>query len=499
MATPDSQQAIQTILATRNIPTAIDYTPVERGAAVKREAAGKQMEKMENLIALTAMGLPPQMQGDLTSNVNLLLQDVKDGKVNVDDIDFTTRMYQIRAKAKTYETQWGKLKDSLAVDPDTGRKKSLITFDERGNPVDKIGDLEAGVLTLNKYDPNINTQDFVAELDGLAANALYPIPFSTDNVLKDSKSFFDLKADKYVSTTRLGSGKDRETKVSMLKPGEYTSFVGTLIDSNRASLANMYAQERANGTIDPEKMSFNDYAYMKISSIVPQRKTDQDITSTQYTPFEVSNQSTLGAALANRQLEGGFVPDETNIGGIPYVAPSKTGASPTVPKDINNYWRSAGLSFADPKTGETVWQYTVQGQDLNTNNKTTASEFRNVTISAPPGVKEKTIKVTTVDGDVVDVSPKNIVIDNKGRGVLVGVSQSKQTETEGVGDVRETKVEKSLLKEHVIKMTPALIKRINSTYGTDILQGAQAPAEQPAQPTTDVQSLREKYGYAKKM
>jgi len=25
-------------------------------------------------------------------------------------------------------------------------------------------------------------------------------------------------------------------------------------------------------------------------------------------------------------------------------------------------------------------------------------------------------------------------------------------------------------------MTPSLIKRINSTYGTDILQGAQAPA-----------------------
>jgi hypothetical protein len=483
MATPDSQQAIQTILATRNTPTAIDYTPIERGAAVKREAAGKQMEKMNALIALTAQELPAQMQGDLTSNVNLLLQDVKDGKLKPDDIDFTTRMYQLTAKAGTYKANWERMKGSLAVDPTTGRKKSLITFDERGNPVDKIGDLEAGLLTLNKYDPNINTQDFVAELDGLATNALYPIPFSTDNVLKDSKSYFDLNADKLASTARLGVGKDRETTVSMLTPGDYTTYVGTLIDANRASLAAMYAQDRANGKVDPEKMPFDDYAYMKISTIVPQRRTEQKITSTQYSPFEVSMQSALGAGMGQRQLEGGFVADETPIGNIPYVAPTTPGKSPTVPKDVNNYWRSAGLSFADPKTGETVWRYTVQGQDLNTQEKTTAGQFKNVTISAPPGVKEKTLKVTTVDGEVVDVSPKNIVVDKNGRGVLVGVSQAKVTEKGAVGKSKdgadfvptEATRESAVLKEHVIKMTPALIKRVNSTFGTDILQDNNDP------------------------
>ncbi len=484
MATPDSQQAIQTILATRNTPTAIDYTPIERGAAVKRESAGKQMEKMNTLIALTAQELPAQMQGDLTSGVNTLLKDVKDGKLKPDDIDFTTRMYQLSAKAGTYKTNWERMKGSLAVDPTTGRKKSLITFDERGNPVDKIGDLEAGLLTLNKYDPNINTQDFVAELDGLAAKALYPIPFSTEEVLKDGKSYFDLNADKTARTARLGIGKDVETTVSTLTPGEYTTFVGTVIDSKRASLANMYAQDRANGKVDPEKTSFDDYAYMTISSIIPQRKSEQKITSTQYSPFEQSMQATLGAGMGQRQLEGGFIADETPIGNIPYVAPTTPGKSPTVPKDVNNYWRSAGLSFANPKTGETVWRYTVQGQDLNTQEKTTAGQFKNVTISAPPGVKEKTLKVTTVDGEVVDVSPKNIVVDKNGRGVLVGVSQAKVTEKGAVGKSKdgadfvptEATRESAVLKEHVIKMTPALIKRVNSTFGTDILQGAQAPA-----------------------
>jgi hypothetical protein len=477
MATPDSQQAIQTILATRNTPTAIDYTPIERGAAVKRESAGKQMEKMNTLIALTAQELPAQMQGDLTSGVNTLLKDVKDGKLKPDDIDFTTRMYQLSAKAGTYKTNWERMKGSLAVDPTTGRKKSLITFDERGNPVDKIGDLEAGLLTLNKYDPNINTQDFVAELDGLAAKALYPIPFSTEEVLKDGKSYFDLNADKTARTARLGIGKDVETTVSTLTPGEYTTFVGTVIDSKRASLANMYAQDRANGKVDPEKTSFDDYAYMTISSILPQRKSEQKITSTQYSPFEQSMQATLGAGMGQRQLEGGFIADETPVGNIPYVAPKTTGGSPTSPspKETRDFLRSAGVNVSE-STALKVWRGTVQGQDLDTDKKTTSEGFRNITISAPPGVKEKTIKVTNVDGEVVDVSPKNIVVDKNGRGVLVGVSQVKETETEGVGDVRETKVEKTALKEQVIKMTPSLIKRINSTYGTDILQGAQAPA-----------------------
>ena len=121
-----------------------------------------------------------------------------------------------------------------------------------------------------------------------------------------------------------------------------------------------------------------------------------------------------------------------------------------------------------PETGKLVWEYTVQGQDLNTTAKTTANEFRNVTISAPPGVKEKTIKVTDVAGEVVEVTPKNIVIDDKGRGVLVGVSQKKTTETEGAADVEQTKVESQTLTEHVIKMTPALINRINSTFGVNI-------------------------------
>lgn len=483
MATPDSQQAIQTILATRNTPTAIDYTPIERGAAVKREAAGKQMQKMENLIALTAMGLPPQMQGDLTSNVNVLLQDVKDGKVNVDDIDFTTRMYQIGAKAKTYETQWDKLKGALAVDPTTGKRKAIIEYDEKGNPVNQIGGLDTSVLTLNKYDPNINTQDFVAELGGLADKALYPIPFSVDNIVKTADSYFELNADKLVSNQRLGAGKDRETMVSMLTPLEYTTFVNALKDSSRASLANQYADGVRNGAIDPDKTNFEDYLDITIRNTVPQRRTAQKITSTQYTPFEVSLQSTVGGGMGQRQLEGGFVADETPIGNIPYVAPTTPGKSPTVPKDVNNYWRSAGLSFANPKTGETVWRYTVQGQDLNTTDKTTAGQFKNVTISAPPGVKEKTLKVTTVDGEVVDVSPKNIVVDKNGRGVLVGVSQAKITE-KGVGKPKEGDTfvsteatrESAALKEHVIKMTPVLIKRINSTFGTDILQGAQAPA-----------------------
>lgn len=477
MATPDSQQAIQTILATRNTPTAIDYTPIERGAAVKREAAGKQMQKMENLIALTAMGLPPQMQGDLTSNVNVLLQDVKDGKVNVDDIDFTTRMYQINAKAKTYETQWDKLKGALAVDPTTGKRKAIIEYDEKGNPVNQIDGLDTSVLTLNKYDPNINTQDFVAELGSMADKALYPIPFSVDNIVKTADAYFELNADKQVSNQRLGAGKDRETMVSMLTPLEYTTFVNTLKDSTRASVANEYADGVRNGAVDPNKTSFEDYLDIKIRNTVPQRRTAQKITGTQYTPFEQSMQATLGAGMAQRQLEGGFIPNETNIGSIPYVAPvagSKMPTSPS-PKDTRDFFRSAGVNVSE-STALQVWKGTVQGQDLDTDSKTTKDKFKNITISAPPGVKEKTIKVTNVDGEVVDVSPKNIVIDDKGRGVLVGVSQAKETETEGVGDVRETKVEKSLLKEHVIKMTPSLIKRINSTFGTDILQGAQAPA-----------------------
>jgi hypothetical protein len=188
-------------------------------------------------------------------------------------------------------------------------------------------------------------------------------------------------------------------------------------------------------------------------------------------------QATLGAGMGQRQLEGGFIADETPVGNIPYVAPKTTGGSPTSPspKETRDFLRSAGVNVSE-STALKVWRGTVQGQDLDTDKKTTSEGFRNITISAPPGVKEKTIKVTNVDGEVVDVSPKNIVVDKNGRGVLVGVSQVKETETEGVGDVRETKVEKTALKEQVIKMTPSLIKRINSTYGTDILQGAQAPA-----------------------
>jgi hypothetical protein len=145
------------------------------------------------------------------------------------------------------------------------------------------------------------------------------------------------------------------------------------------------------------------------------------------------------------------------------------------PKDTRDFFRSAGVNVSE-STALQVWKGTVQGQDLDTDSKTTKDKFKNITISAPPGVKEKTIKVTNIGGEVVEVTPQNIVIDDKGRGVLVGVSQKKTTETEGAADVEQTKVESQTLTEHVIKMTPSLIKRINSTYGTDILQGAQAPA-----------------------
>ena len=482
MATPDSQQAIQTILATRNTPTAIDYTPIERGAAVKREAAGKQMQKMDNLIALTAMELPPQMQGDVTSDVSVLLQDVKDGKINVDDIDFNMRMYKIGAKANTYKTNWDQLKKTTEVDPATGKRKAIIDNDENGNPVDLIGEFDTRYLALNKYDPSVNTQDLVAELTDLSGKALYPIPLSMDALGKNIDSFFDLNKDVTASNKRLSTGKDRETYLSSLTPAEHSNLVNALMQDTAASTKAEYAAARASGAIDPAKTSFQQYHYNKISQLVPRSRVEEKIQNTQYTPFEVSNQSTLGAALANRQLEGGFVPNETNIGSIPYVAPKTTGGSPTIPTNINTWMRSAGLNV-DPKTGQLIWQYTVQGQDLNTNNKTTANEFRNVTISAPPGVKEKTIKVTNVGGEVVDVSPKNIVIDKNGRGVLVGVSQAKITEKGAVGKSKdgadfvptEATRESAVLKEHVIKMTPALIKRINSTFGTDILRDNNDP------------------------
>ena len=190
MATPDSQQAIQTILATRNTPTAIDYTPIERGAAVKREAAGKRMQKMDNLIALTAMELPPQMQGDVTSDVSVLLQDVKDGNINVDDIDFNMRMYKIGAKANTYKTNWDQLKKTTEVDPATNKRKAIIDNDENGNPVDLIGEFDTRYLALNKYDPSVNTQDLVAELTDLSGKALYPIPLSMDALGKNIDTFF---------------------------------------------------------------------------------------------------------------------------------------------------------------------------------------------------------------------------------------------------------------------------------------------------------------------
>jgi hypothetical protein len=481
MATPDSQQAIQTILATRNTPTAIDYTPIERGAAVKREAAGKQMQKMDNLIALTAMELPPQMQGDVTSDVSVLLQDVKDGNINVDDIDFNMRMYQIGAKANTYKTNWDQLKKTTEVDPATGRRKAIIDNDENGNPVDLIGDFDTRYLALNKYDPSVNTQDLVAELTDLSGKALYPIPLSMDALGKNIDAFFDLNKDVTASNKRLSTGKDRETYLSSLTPAEHANLVNALMQDTAASTKAEYAAARASGAIDPAKTSFQQYHYNKISQLVPRSRVEEKIQSTQYSPLEVSQQSTLGAGMGQRQLEGGFVANETPVGNIPYVAPSKTGASPTAPKDINKYWRSAGLNVS-PETGELVWKYTVQGQDLNTNSKTTAGEFKNITISAPPGVKEKTLKVTTVGGEVVDVSPKNIVVDKNGRGVLVGVSQAKVTE-KGIAKPKEGDTfvsteatrESAALKEHVIKMTPALIKRVNSTFGTDILQDNNDP------------------------
>jgi molybdenum cofactor biosynthesis enzyme len=68
-----------------------------------------------------------------------------------------------------------------------------------------------------------------------------------------------------------------------------------------------------------------------------------------------------------------------------------------------------------------------------------------------------------------------LIYDENGKGVLIGTSKS-TAKAETVKVKGKTVVDREVLSESVVRLTPALIKRLQVEYGVEI------PIAQPAQP-----------------
>jgi len=73
------------------------------------------------------------------------------------------------------------------------------------------------------------------------------------------------------------------------------------------------------------------------------------------------------------------------------------------------------------------------------------------------------------------LNPSALIYDENGKGVLIGTTASKLKET-GKASAGESETEMEKLRESVVRLTPALIKRLQVEYGVEI------PIAQPAQP-----------------
>jgi hypothetical protein len=469
MATTDTQQAVSTILGTTFQYSPIDYTTLERGLVRKADREAAKTKDLTDIISLRAQNLPAQLQGDLNKGVDEFLEKVKSGELKVGDVEYIKEKYALGAKSQTYIDGWKQIKEVTAIDPTTGMRRQIISFDESGAPVDNSPLLDQSMIALNSYDPNLNSQELIAKMVDLGSKSTMPMPLQVDDLLKQSENYFKNNADTRALNQRLGTGKDRETYISALTPQEYNGFVQELKTANSAKLASDFARDRAAGRV-PQGVTFDQYSDRRIRSLVPQSQSTQKITSTDYSPFEIAFQSKMGAAMGDGQTQqkSDFEVVTSNIEPV-QVTPIKGGSASVNQKNFTNLLANNGVTVSQETAAETYKQVaagTGTRKDEKGNTYLDAT-LTTAAIAPKPGVTPKSIKVTSTKGEAISLTPSALIYDENGKGVLIGTTASKLKET-GKAAAGESETEMEKLRESVVRLTPALINRLQVEYGVEL-------------------------------
>jgi hypothetical protein len=412
----------------------------------------------------------------LNKGVDEFLEKVKSGELKVGDVEYIKEKYALGAKSQTYIDGWKQIKEVTAIDPTTGRRKQIISYDENGNPVDNAPLLDQGMLALNNYDSNLNSQELIAKTVDLASKATMPKPLSADDILKTADTFFKSNADTRALNQRLGAGKDRETLISSLTPQEREGLIQELKTAKRDSLGSDFARDQLSGNI-PAEMSFEEYSDKRIRPLVSQSQSKQSIASTQYSPLEIALQSKLGAAMGDGQTQqkSDFEVVPSKVEPI-QVTPIKGGSASVNQKNFTNLLANNGVTVSQETAAETYKQVAAgTGTKEKKGDTYLDATLTAAAIVPKPGVAPKSIKVTSTKGEAISLTPSALIYDENGKGVLIGTTASKLKTTEATSDVdRETENEQ--LRESVVRLTPALIRRLQVEYGVEI------PIAQPAKP-----------------
>jgi hypothetical protein len=276
---------------------------------------------------------------------------------------------------------------------------------------------------------------------------------------------------------RLGTGKDRETYISSLTPQEFNGFVQELTTANSAKLASDFARDRAAGRV-PQGVTFEQYSDKRIRSLVSQSQSTQKITSTEYSPFDIAFQSKMGAAMGDGQTQqkSDFEVVTSNIEPV-QVTPTKGGGASVDKKNFTNLLANNGVSTSQETAAE-AYKQVAAGTGTKKDDKGNTyldATLTTAAIAPKPGVTPKEIKVTSTKGDAISLTPSALIYDENGKGVLIGTSKS-TAKAETVKVKGKTVVDREVLSESVVRLTPALIKRLQVEYGVEI------PIAQPAQP-----------------
>jgi hypothetical protein len=225
-------------------------------------------------------------------------------------------------------------------------------------------------------------------------------------------------------------------------------------------------------------MSFEEYSDKRIRPLVSQSQSKQSITPTQYTPFQTAYQSTLGAAMGagQTQQKSEFEVVTSNIKPVE-VTPTKGGGASVNQKNFTNLLANNGVNVSQETAAETYKQVAAgTGTKKDDKGNTYLDATLTTAAIAPrPGVAPKSIKVTSTKGEAISLTPSALIYDENGKGVLIGTTASKLKTDESIGNV-DKETENEQLRESVVRLTPALIKRLQVEYGVEI------PIAQPAQP-----------------
>lgn len=219
----------------------LSRTENQRNFAESERKAKEQRDLRDNLAKIEGLGLPKEMQGYLNSNVEDLINKVRNGEIDPESYDFRRMIQTISGEANQLNNINNNLKTLAAED------KQVIVFDESGAK-DIASELKNRYFDAHgkDYEKGTNLFDtFTGIYSGLESgtNAIKFDPTKLDSALKnflDRNEELSVEAAKFPGVTGLALIK----KLTSVDPDAVKKWNTFVDEAYAVDIASSYAADR---------------------------------------------------------------------------------------------------------------------------------------------------------------------------------------------------------------------------------------------------------------